>query len=368
LKQVRVDNKTLPISIIMVNYNGKADLEKCFPTLFATAYSDFEVILIDNGSTDQSIAYLKKWANDHRNLTVVEAKKNLGFAPANNIGLEYAKGAIIVLLNCDTIVTTDWLQNLVQPLVDDPSVGIVQSKLLTLSNPNIIDSAGDIVHPSGASISRGMGEKDSGQFDHEKEIFSARGAAIAFRKSLATKIGLFDSSYFMTYEDVDFCWRTRMAGYKVIYVPNSVVYHRGFDGYNKTYLMKIFHNNKNHYMTLIKNYEIENVIHYVLEFATLNIVKIATAIIMPKDPQAKNTPLMFRLNLVLAIIKAPLYVVKNFLTVWEKRFKIQQGRKVNDKAIIAAMSKAPLGRFMFDMRSGSYRKATEHIKTSQSQL
>jgi GT2 family glycosyltransferase len=344
------------VSVILVNFNGINDLKRCLPSLFKTDYENFETIIIDNGSTDGSLQCIKELAKKVNSLTVVESGVNLGFAVANNEALKYAKGEFIVLLNCDTIVTPGWLRELVNVIANDKSLGVVQSKLLFLNKPEIIDSMGDIVHPAGSSISRGMGEKDVGQYDKIHRIFSARGAAVIIRRDIILETGLFDPTYFMTYEDIDFCWRARLFGYEIALAPKSVVYHRGFDAYNEVYLMKMFNTFKNQYMMLIKNYETKNVLRFVSQLAIYHSVKVFTYLFTQVDLQGRKKPFTYKVRIVVSLIKAPIYILNNLPSIWTRRVDIQQRRKVNDKAILKAMSPLPLSVFLFDMRKSVNRK------------
>lgn len=356
------------ISVIMVNFNGEADLPKCLSSVFSTDYPNFEVVVVDNGSRDGSRAMLQALSKNETRLKIVLSAKNLGFAEANNLGYKSAEGEFIVLLNCDTVVSPCWLNELVRTMKEDKTVGVAQSKLLCLYNPEIIDSTGDLVHPSGSSISRGMGEKDLGQYDNELEIFSARGAAVIIRRSLIEEIGLFDPAYFMSYEDIDLGWRARLAGYRIKLAPKSIVYHRGFDMYNNTWLTKMFNTYKNHYMTLLKNYETRNLLRFMPEFMTINFLKIFTSLIMPGDMLAKFAPFTFRLRLMLNVIKAPLYIIKNFPSIWAKRMHVQSIRKIPDKILMNSMSQLPFATFILTTRVTIRRKSSEYLHANKESI
>lgn len=342
------------VSILMINFNGKVDLAKCLPSLFNTKYAGFEVIILDNGSSDGSAEMLREFSNFGNRIKTIFSLKNLGFAEANNIAYKTAEGDFIVALNCDTIVSPLWLEELVKTITEDQETGIVQSKLLSLKNPQLIDSAGDLVHPSGCSIPRGMGEKDRGQYDQEPEIFSARGAAIITRRSIIEQIGFFDPDYFMYYEDVDFSWRVRLAGYKVKLAPKSIVYHRGFDSYDETYKTKMHCTYENRYVTLIKNYEFRNLLRHMPQLVIITFLKIFSFFTIPEV--GASAPLSFRLDVVTSLLEAPFHVIKNFRAIWMKRLQVQLRRKIPDKVLMTAMSRMPLTTFIVDVSAANQRR------------
>ena len=357
--------ETPSVSVIMVNFNGKADLENCLPSVFNTDYPNFELIIIDNGSTDGSRAILRELCENENKLKIVFSAQNLGFAEANNVAYASAEGEFIALLNCDTVVSSNWLKELIETLTKDKTIGIAQSKLLCLYDPALIDSTGDLVHPCGSSIPRGWGEKDLGQYDNQPEIFSARGAAMIIRRDLIRKIGFFDPVYFMSYEDIDLGWRTRLAGYKVTFAPSSIVYHRGVETCNKTYAMKMYNTYKNQYMTLLKNYEIANVLRFTPQFMVVNLVKILTSLTIQGNKLTRSVPFTFRFKLTLGIIKAPMYVVKNFRSIWNKRMIVQQKRQVPDKVLLRSMSQLSLAAFILNIRTSQLRMSSEYSKANK---
>jgi len=219
------------------------------------------VILIDNGSTDGSADIASKIAGTLGNLRILKSPVNLGFAGGNNLGASVADGDILVFLNVDTEVAPDWLRGFQFRFIETPKVGALQAKLLRLSDHDIFDSAGDMVDYFGHGVSIGgdWNEKDSGQYENPYEVFAARGAALAIKREVFQRVGGFDESFFLDYEDIDLCWRLRLAGYKIMYEPKSRVYHaassRDFIDRSGTHA---YHPIKNRYILMLKNYEISN--------------------------------------------------------------------------------------------------------------
>lgn len=243
------------VSILIVNYNGGSVLNKCLESLYKTEYSEFEVVIVDNGSTDESVKLIRK---NYKHIKLVEAGENLGFAVGNNVSLKYAKGKYVVLLNGDTEVEPDWLNKMVAFAEEHKDGGVFSPKILFFENRKIINSAGGVCDFYGFSPLRGTFEKDSKLFSQPCEVFYAHGAAMMVRKDLFDKIGFLDETYFIYHEEFDFCWRARLYGTKVYYVPESVVYHklkqRNF--YKKEKLaQRQFLVKKNRIRTIIKNHK-----------------------------------------------------------------------------------------------------------------
>jgi GT2 family glycosyltransferase len=210
------------LSIIIPHYNGAHHLTTCFNSLRAQTYPHLEIILADNGSTDESVALT--W-RDFPEVKILEFGRNLGLTGAINRGIGQAEGEIIVPLNNDTEVTPGWAQVLVDMLQAYPQAGIVACKMLLFNQRDTLHSAGDGFGVDGIPINRGVWCKDEGQFDRDVYIFGGCGGAVAYRREMLNDIGLFDEDLFMYLEDVDLNWRAQLAGYRAVFAPQAVVYH-----------------------------------------------------------------------------------------------------------------------------------------------
>jgi GT2 family glycosyltransferase len=315
------------VSIIVLNYNGKRFLDDCFSTLFATDYENFEVILVDNGSTDGSVEYVKKRFREPR-LKVLALDRNYGFAQGNNKGIEKASGDYVVLLNNDTRVHKKWLRELVKVMGSDRNIGAAQPKLL-LDDEIHIDAAGGFLDYFGRVYQRGVFEEDRGQYDRVDEIFYAKGAAAMFKRKVLREVGVLDPDYFIYYEETDLCWRIWLRGYKIVYVPSSVVYHKGGATMGtKRSPEAIFSDRKNHITTLIKNYSLRNLARYLPPILTrmlLFSVKLA---------------LKGRRDMAAAYLKAIIWNIVNLRELWKKRMYVQHViRRVSDKEVMRVMLK-----------------------------
>ena len=211
------------ISIIIPNWNGAAHLPTCLQSLRRQTYPRFEVIVVDNASTDDSLELLER---DYPEVRVVALPRNRGFAGGANAGIERARGEIVALLNNDTEADPRWLEELAGALARHPEAGMAASKLLLFDRRDTIHSAGDLYRVDGVPGNRGVWQRDDGQFDREEYVFGACGGAAAYRREMLEEVGLFDEDLFAFCEDVDLAWRAQLAGWRCIYVPTAVVYHK----------------------------------------------------------------------------------------------------------------------------------------------
>lgn len=210
-------------SIIIPHWNGKAHLDTCLGALRRQQFQDFEIILVDNGSTDGSQAYVRAHFPEIR---LLELGENRGFTGACNAGYPLAQGEVIVLLNNDTEVTPGWLAAIVDTIARYPQVGSVASKILLFDRRDHFHAAGDYYRVDGLPGNRGVWQKDVGQYDEEEAVFGACGAAAAYRREMIEEIGFLDDDFYFSCEDVDLAWRAHLAGWQVRYVPDAVVYHK----------------------------------------------------------------------------------------------------------------------------------------------
>ena len=213
------------VSIIIVNWNGENFLEDCLTSLQNQLYKNFEIIFVDNSSTDNSLFLAKQLAADSMlDIKFVLLNKNEGFTGGNNEGLKYCLGQYIALLNTDTITDRAWLKNLAETMDTNPGVGICASKLLVLGE-DVIDSAGDGYSTFGHAFKRGEGNPPE-EFSNMGYIFGACAGAALYRKKMLDEIGFLDNDFFILFEDTDLNFRAQLAGWKCLYVPDAIVYHK----------------------------------------------------------------------------------------------------------------------------------------------
>jgi GT2 family glycosyltransferase len=210
------------ITIIIPNWNGKHLLEHCLPSVAKLNYPNFEVIIIDNGSSDESAHYVR---SNFPSYKFIELGSNTGFPHAVNVGIKESNGEYFALLNNDTEVDLNWLDELLAGFSVSPTIGIVASKLLNFYQRDTIDSAGDVINIVGQGYPIGGGQKDGPEWNIGKYIFSGTGGASLYKREMIQEIGLFEEIFFMYFEDVDLSYRALRKGYTVWYQPTAVVYH-----------------------------------------------------------------------------------------------------------------------------------------------
>jgi len=213
----------MQVSIIIPNYNGLKYLRNCLDSLFRQTFRSYEVIIVDNCSTDESCNYI---VSNYPNISLIKLDKNYGFSKAVNEGIKVAKGKYIVLLNNDTEVEKDWLQNLICCIEKDSNIFSCCSKMLRYEDRKIIDDAGDEYTILGWADKRGDGFP-SDRYNISEEVFSSCAGAAIYRKKILDKIGFFDENFFAYMEDVDISYRAKIYGYKNMYCSDAIVYHIG---------------------------------------------------------------------------------------------------------------------------------------------
>jgi len=209
------------LSIIILNYNAGELLLKCIESVFNSSYENYEVIVVDNGSEDESH---KKCKQKFSKVILIENQKNLGFCEGNNVGIRNAKGDFLIILNPDTEVKSNAFEELYKAFCRYGD-GLYQPKLLVADDKKKINTAGNMINLFGFGYSRGKGKEDRGQFERVEEVCYASGACLFIAKKTMKKIGLFDPFLFAYHDDLDVGWRAAQLGIKSYYIPTSIVYH-----------------------------------------------------------------------------------------------------------------------------------------------
>jgi GT2 family glycosyltransferase len=214
----------LRLTVVLTNYNGRALLECVLPSLRAQTFRPFATVVVDDCSSDDSIAYLREHWPD---VTVIELASNRGVTAAMNVALGACSSELVGLFNNDTELAPGCLAELVAALDRSPRLGSVTPKMLDFAEREVLDGAGDLLNWRGGGRRRGHGERDVGQYDHLEEIFAACGGAAIYRRAALDAVGELDEDYYAYYEDIDWAFRAQLAGFRCGYVPSAVLYHRG---------------------------------------------------------------------------------------------------------------------------------------------
>lgn len=316
------------VSIIIVNWDAKENLKECLDSLSKIDYPNYEVILIDNGSTDGSVEFVQKnfpW------IIIAKSKTNLGFAGGNNLGFRKSRGKYILLLNNDTLVAKDFLSKLVGFMEERKDVGIVQPKILfhrpKTSLHHKINSVGSFFLSNGFLYHLKYGKSDSSD-NTPYEILSAYGACFLARHDLLDKIGLFDDDYFAYFEETDLSHRVWLSGLKVMIYPSAAICHKGAKTSERLPSSFIlYHSFKNRLQTYLKNLSVANL--FKIFIPHLLICEISSFLYL----------LVGRPGYTFAIQKAIFWNLFNLKKILKKRENVQQFRKVKDNEFIPKLTR-----------------------------
>ena len=308
------------INIVVVNWNGKELLPACLDALRNQVYKPLCITFVDNGSDDGSIDFVSQ---NYPEVEIISLPGNFGFSAANNIALRNVKTKYVALINNDAIPHIDWLKNLVEALENHSSAGCAASKILFYDNPKIIDRAGDSYTKAGAGLLRGRG-KSSSNYRRQEYIFGACAGAALYRAEMFNDIGLFDEDFFLLYEDVDLSFRAQLKGYKCLYVPEAVVYHRASSSIVYDSSISVYYSHRNLEWTYIKNMPARLILKTILQHGIYDIASFFFFVVRGRGRD---------------FVKSKMDALKGVKKMLKKRRRIQATRKVDDKYIWSLLNK-----------------------------
>ncbi|MBK6647412.1 MAG: glycosyltransferase family 2 protein [Anaerolineales bacterium] len=313
------------ISIILVTWNAGEHLSRCLSALSNQTCKDFEIIIVDNGSTDDSLTVLNSWKDSP--LTVKRLENNRGFAVANNIGVDIASGKWIVLLNADAYPESNWLENFIKAAKQHPEYNFFSSRQIQYNNPHLLDGAGDEYHVSGLAWRRYYNHIKSEYGAQQEEVFGACAASAMYCRKDFLEAGGFDEDYFSYFEDVDLSFRMRLAGGRCLYVPDAVVHHVGSASTGKLSDFVVYYGHRNLIWTYCKNMPGSLFWFYLLLHLLMNIFFIFSFMFKGKGH---------------VILKAKWDALRGIPSVINKRRIIHKTRVVSSKEVSQFMSRGVL--------------------------
>ncbi|HYM95137.1 MAG TPA: glycosyltransferase family 2 protein [Chitinophagaceae bacterium] len=245
------------VAIVILNWNGRIYLEKFIPAVLLSSYPSFEVIVVDNGSSDDSVTFLQQ---NFPSVRIIRFDKNYGYAKGYNKALVQIEADYYAILNSDVEVQIRWLEPMVALLGSDPSIAACQPKVLSCNNRNLFEyagAAGGWLDKYGYPFAKGrifdVCEEDTTQYDQTEPVFWASGAALFIRAGVFHEMKGFDEYFFAHQEEIDLCWRIQLAGYKIYSCPSSVVFHVGGGTLPKGNSLKTYLNFRNNRIMMSKN-------------------------------------------------------------------------------------------------------------------
>lgn len=252
------------VAVVILNWNGKNFLKKFLPSVLASTYQNIQIIVADNASTDDSVAFLQQ---HFPTVKIIINQTNEGFAKGYNTALKKVTADYFVLLNSDVEVTPNWIELIIQLMENDKTIAACQPKILDYKNKTHFEYAGasgGFIDSLGYPFARGRVleniEEDNGQYNDAIPCFWATGAAMFVRASVYNDLGGLDEYFFAHQEEIDLCWRMQLSGHKVYVQPASVVYHLGGGTLPKGNSKKTYLNFRNNLIMLWKNTPAKNLI------------------------------------------------------------------------------------------------------------
>jgi GT2 family glycosyltransferase len=308
-----LQNRWPMVSVVVVNFKGTSQLEKCLSYLLRTKYSHYEVIVVDC-LTENLAAWIKR---HFPTVKFVHYDYDIGPSASHNVERHVLNpdSKYLAFIDNDTYVTENWLDELVKVMETDEKIGVAQAKILATWNNSLMDNAGLAIDALGTwYTTRGLKADD---FQSVFELFAASSAGCLVLREAFEKAGGFDPDYFIYDDDTDFSFRVRLLGYKIVFVPSAVVFHDG-EPVRALNPRKLRHSVKNRISTMIKNYELRNLWWRFSLYSALAFLAGVSFMIMGRPLEAKET------------LKGFSYPLLNIKKIWEKRLAVQSTRKVRD--------------------------------------
>lgn len=319
------------VSIIIPHWNGIETLSECIDSLLKSTFESYEVIVVDNASSDGSQAWIKE---SHPHIKLVENDRNYGYAGGCNRGADKASGEFLVFLNNDTIQKSDWLHYLVELMEKDNTIAAAQPKILNYYQKKMFDYAGG----SGGYMdmfcfpyARGRlfleQEEDQGQYNDAKKCFWASGTAIMVRKELFVEAGKFDEIFFAHMEEIDLCWRLQAMGHHVWVEPQSIVYHKNAVSLPMHTHRKYYLNHRNSLLMLLSNFSVPVAFYVGFIRIMLEFIAVGYAVIK------------LDWNHATGILKSLIWILFHPFTILKKRSRFKKIRIIKDKNMMNKLSR-----------------------------
>jgi len=329
------------VDIIIPYYKRLDMLERCLDSLEKTLYPSMNIVVVDNGGKQAGLVFFVK---RYRNTRLVRLPENMGYAGGCNEGLKVSSADYVVFMNDDTVHDPLWLEHLVLTALKDDRIGALQPKILSLKDDGKARKVFDYAGAAGGLIDR-LGypyclgrtfsriESDEGQYDSRRDIFWASGVAMFVKRTVVEEFAGFDDDFFMHMEEIDLCWRMKLAGYHVCSVPNSVVMHEGGSSLSGGSVEKIYFNHRNNITMLLKNRSVVGLFWVVPLRFLLDVAAAFMYLTQTPDGLKKSG----------AVFRAMNYNVLRIAGTLKKRRKVQSSRVVGDRTLFR---RSPISQFI----------------------
>ncbi len=330
---MRKSGQQLRASVIVLNWNGRDLLLDCLKALDEQTSDSFETIVVDNGSTDGSVEAARE-AFPH--VTLIAEPENRGFCEGNNIAIAMAATELIVLVNNDAEVAPDFIERVIEHADREPEYGMYAARVLMFDRREVFDSTGLLVYPDGICRSRGWLEKDVGQYDTSEEVIGPNGCAAVYRRTMLEDVGLFDESYFAYLEDLDLAFRGQLRGWRCLYLPDAVAYHKksmtsGYHSAFKAYLVE-----RNRIWNAIKLFPLRLLALSPL-YTVARYVGQAFGALTGRGLSSRFARDYSHAGLVWILMRAYAAALARLPEVWAERRRIQRSRRLGALAVYVLM-------------------------------
>ena len=302
------------VTIVILNWNGRQFLAPCLDAVLAQTFADFEVVVVDNGSSDGSVEFLR---SRYPQVRLVVNERNLGFAVGNNQAIRASSATFVATLNNDTEPEPGWLGALVAAMESDTRVGMCASKMLFAHRRDVINSAGIAVDRAGIAWDRMGGQPDDPTAAALEPVFGPCAGAALYRHAMLDDVGLFDEDFFAYLEDVDLAWRAQSAGWRALYVPQARVYHHHSATAREGSPFKNRLRGRNKWWVVLKNYP--RLVRWLPVIAAYDLAAVTYALLWMRDAN----PLLGRLA-----------ALRGLAAMTRKRRTIQRRKRVNDAEML----------------------------------
>jgi len=316
------------ISVIVLNWNGMSVIEECIDSLLAQDYPAFEIIIVDNGSTDGSTAKIEQ--KYQGKIQLIKNTKNLGFAEGCNVGIRASNAEFIALINSDAVVRKNWINEMVKAMDGDPSIGMAAGKIYFSGTENLIENTGHSVYRDGLGRGRGRLEKDTGQYDTNNRVFCPNGCAAFYRRKMMEEIGMFDKYFFAYADDIDVGFRGRLHQYECAYVPSAVAYHRLSSSFGLLSPFKAFLVERNRLWVLIKCFPMRHLLRAPFYTAARYFYHLYGLVkhIGPASKYAEHLSLLSLMGIAIRVYLSTLWFLPYLII---QRIKVQSRSKASSK-------------------------------------
>jgi GT2 family glycosyltransferase len=318
------------VSVVIVNCNGKDYLGECLNSLHGQTWREFDIVVVDNGSTDGSVEYVEE--NFPGWVQVLVNKRNEGFSGGNNRGIRAASGKYIVLLNNDARADPRWLEEMVKVAEENPRAGMLACKIYLQGGSKIIDNVGHLIYRDGLNRGRGRLEVDRGQYEKMEEVFFPSGCAALYRREMLEEVGLFDEEFFAYGDDTDLGLRGRLAGWKCLYVPKAVVHHRYSQSSGAYSELKAFYVERNRVWIAVKYFPLPVLLESPF-FTFLRFALQGYGALVGRGAAGRFSEAYSSRRLLQILCKAYLAAFRGLPGMWEKRREIKRRTRVSEREV-----------------------------------